>query len=292
MAEYVDRYDVGSLESTQRRYSDLQLVRRLVGYMLRHRALLALELVLLMLKTATVLAGPYLYKVTLDFFIVNTPTSDGVWLADAIRSLAAALTGVSTPGTAHLLLSAALMYAVTALCEWAATSAQLYYVEKLGLLVIADIRMEFFDQINRLSQRFFEYGNTGRLVSRVTNDAEALKKVLNTGVIGLLADLLMAFSVLIVMAALDLQLTLIALLLAPVLALVSRIFQRWIGPQSGSEEPKGVRPGERAEYAESNKGGDCVGGLQQCGDRVEQCNVGGDLVLRGWQGDGLGPDLG
>jgi len=131
VAEYVDRYDVGSLESTQRRYSDLQLVKRLVGYMLRHRALLALELVLLMLKTVTVLAGPYLYKVTLDFFIVNTPTSDGVWLADAIRSLATILIGVSTPGTAHLLLSAALIYAAIALCEWAATSAQLYYVEKL-----------------------------------------------------------------------------------------------------------------------------------------------------------------
>ena len=228
MAEYVDRYDVGSLESTQRRYTDAQLVRRLVGYMLRHRALLALELALLALKTTTVLAGPYLYKVTLDFYVVNTPTSDGAWLADAIRSLAATLTGVTAPGTAHLLLSAALIYAAVAVCEWAATSAQLYYVEKLGLLVIADIRMDFFDQINRLSQRFFEYGNTGRLVSRVTNDAEALKKVLNTGVIGLLADLLMALSILAVMAALDLQLTLIALLLAPILALVSRIFQGWI----------------------------------------------------------------
>jgi len=228
VAEYVDRYDVGSLESTQRRYTDVQLVRRLVGYMLRHRALLALELVLLTLKTATVLAGPYLYKVTLDFYVVNTPTSDGAWLADAIRSLATTLTGVTAPGTAQLLLSAALIYAAVALCEWAATSAQLYYVEKLGLLVIADIRMDFFDQINRLSQRFFEYGNTGRLVSRVTNDAETLKKVLNTGVIGLLADLLMAFSVLAMMAALDLQLTLIALLLAPLLALVSRVFQGWI----------------------------------------------------------------
>ncbi|MFH2111443.1 MAG: ABC transporter ATP-binding protein [Candidatus Bathyarchaeota archaeon] len=228
MAEYVDRYDVGSLESTQRRYTDAQLVRRLVGYMLRHKALLALELVLLTLKTATVLAGPYLYKVTLDFYIVNTPTSDGAWLADTIKSLATTLTGITVPGTAQLLLSAALIYAAIALCEWAATSAQLYYVEKLGLLVIADIRMDFFDQINRLSQRFFEYGNTGRLVSRVTNDAEALKKVLNTGVIGLLADLLMAFSILAMMAALDLQLTLIALLLAPLLALVSKVFQGWI----------------------------------------------------------------
>jgi len=228
VAEYVDRYDVGSLESTKRRYTDAQLVRRLVGYMLRHRALLALELVLLAAKTVTVLAGPYLYKVTLDFYIVNTPTSDGAWLADAIRSLATTLTGVAAPGTPQLLLSAALIYAAVALCEWATTSAQLYYVEKLGLLVIADIRMDFFTQINRLSQRFFEYGNTGRLVSRVTNDAEALKKVLNTGVIGLLADLLMALSVLAVMAALDPQLTIIALLLAPILALVSRVFQGWI----------------------------------------------------------------
>jgi ATP-binding cassette subfamily B multidrug efflux pump len=228
VAEYVDRYDVGSLESTQRRYTDSQLVRRLVGYMLRHRALLALEIILLTLKTATVLAGPYLYKVTLDFYIVNTPTSDGAWLADAIKSLATSLTGATVPGTAQLLLAAALIYTAVALCQFAATGAQLYYVEKLGLLVIADIRMDFFDQMNRLSQRFFEYGNTGRLVSRVTNDAEALKKILNTGVIGLLADLLMALSVLAMMAALDLQLTLIALMLAPVLALVSRVFQRWI----------------------------------------------------------------
>jgi len=228
VAEYVDRYDVGSLESTKRRYSDLQLVNRLVGYMLKHRSLLALELTLLAAKTATVLAGPYLYKVTLDFYVVNTPTSDGVWLADIIKGLAAAYTGGSTPGAAPLLLSAALLYAAVALCEWAVTAAQLYYVEKLGLLVVADIREDFFGQINRLSQRFFEYGNTGRLVSRVTNDAEALKKVLDTGVIGLLADLLMAFSVLAVMAALDLQLTLIALLLAPVLALVSKVFQRLI----------------------------------------------------------------
>jgi ATP-binding cassette subfamily B multidrug efflux pump len=228
VAEYVDRYDVGSLESTKRRYTDLQLVNRLVRYMLRHRALLALELTLLAAKTATVLAGPYLYKVTLDFYIVNTPTSDGAWLADIIKSLAAALTGGSTPDAAPLLLSAALLYAAVALCEWAVTAAQLYYVEKLGLLVVADIREDFFDQINRLSQRFFEYGNTGRLVSRVTNDAEALKKILDTGVIGLLADLLMALSILAMMATLDLQLTLIALLLAPVLALVSKVFQRWI----------------------------------------------------------------
>ena len=68
MAEYVDRYDVGSLESTERKFTDLELLRRLIfGYMLRHRGLFALEMALIVLKMATVLAGPYLYKVTLDF---------------------------------------------------------------------------------------------------------------------------------------------------------------------------------------------------------------------------------
>ena len=65
-------------------------------------------------------------------------------------------------------------------------------------------------------------------MSRVTNDAEALKRLMSTGVMGLFADLLMAVVILAIMAVLDLQLTLVAMLIAPILALVSRIFQGWI----------------------------------------------------------------
>ena len=81
MAEYVNRYDVGSLESTERSYSDLALMRRIVfDYMLRHRALFALEIALILAKMVTILAGPYIYKITIDFFINDTPTVDGRWL--------------------------------------------------------------------------------------------------------------------------------------------------------------------------------------------------------------------
>jgi len=227
-AEYAGRYDVGSLESTERRYTDRQIVARLMGYLARHRALLVAELTLILLKMLTVLANPYLYKVTLDFYVVGTPTEDGAWLADALVQIASAFTGSTDPGRTPILLAAAAVYLAIAFLEWGVTAAQLYYVDKLGLLVIADVREDFFAHINRLGQRFFEYGNTGRLVSRVTNDAEALKAIMSTGVIGLLADLLMAVAILAMMAALDLQLTLVALLLAPALAVVSRVFQRWI----------------------------------------------------------------
>jgi ATP-binding cassette subfamily B multidrug efflux pump len=220
VAEYVDRYDIGSLESTSRRI--------IVEYVLKHKALFSLEMVLILFKMMTVLAGPYLYKTVLDFYIARTPTDDSVWLANIIDSVAVAMTHQTEPTLSGVLLVAALFYVGIALIEWAVTSAQLYYIEKLGLFVIADIRADFFSHINSLSQRFFEYGNTGRLVSRVTNDAEALKKILSTGVIGLVADLAMTLSIILVMALIDFQLTLVALLIAPLLAVVSRVFQKWI----------------------------------------------------------------
>ena len=229
MAEYVDRYDIGSLESTSRRMSDLEIVKRIImEYMLKHKALFTLEIVLILFKMMTVLAGPYLYKTVLDFYIARTPTDDSVWLANIIDSIAVVMTNQTEPTLSGVLLVAALFYVAIALIEWAVTSAQLYYIEKLGLFVIADIRADFFSHINSLSQRFFEYGNTGRLVSRVTNDAEALKKILSTGVIGLVADLVMTLSIILVMALIDFQLTLVALLIAPLLAVVSRVFQKWI----------------------------------------------------------------
>jgi ABC-type multidrug transport system fused ATPase/permease subunit len=229
MAEYVDRYDVGSLESTKRRFSDIGLMRRILfDYMLRHRRLFALEILLIIAKMATVLAGPYIYKVTLDFFISGTPTKDGRWLAGIIEAIASATSSTSPPSTASILLASALLYVFTSLAQWVVTSFQTYYIDKLGLIVIADIRADFFSHLGDLSQRFFKHGNTGRLVSRVTNDAEALKKLMSTGVIGLFADLVMAVAILAMMALLNHQLTLVALLIAPVMALVSKIFQGWI----------------------------------------------------------------
>ena len=78
MAEYVDRYDVGSLESTDRQYTDMQIMMRLMReYVLKQSGLFYIELVLIFAKMTTYLAGPYLYKITLDYFIRNTPTADG-----------------------------------------------------------------------------------------------------------------------------------------------------------------------------------------------------------------------
>ncbi len=228
MAEFSGRYDVGSLESTERRFSDLGLVKRIIGdYMLRHRPLVAAMALIIVAKTFLVLSGPFIYKVTLDNFISNTPEANERWLADIIRGIAAVLGGGAvTPWMS--IVSAGLIYVGVGVMLWVVMSLQEYCLNKLGLNIIADIRTDFFLHLEKLSQSFFEYGNTGKLVSRVTNDAEALRKLVSSGIIGVVADLLTAVAVLGTMFLLDSRLALVAILMAPVLALVTGTLSRFV----------------------------------------------------------------
>jgi len=229
MAEYSGRYDVGSLETTTRQFGDLQLVKRIIqNYMLRHKIQVVAVGALIIAKTILLLLGPYTYKVTLDFFIGGKQRESGKWFAEIIRSVAYAIGGGRPPDTWLLILSAGLLYVAVGVALWMVMSLQEYSINKLGLNVIADIRIDFFLHLEKLSQNFFEYGNTGRLVSRVTNDAEALKKLVSSGIIGLVADLLSAFAIVGTMFLLDIQLALVTIAIAPIIAVVTRTLQQYV----------------------------------------------------------------
>ena len=228
MAEFSGRYDVGSLESTKRKYSDWELVKRIIrDYMLHHRSLVAAMAMIIVAKTALVLSGPYIYKVTLDTFISNKPEPNEVWLANIIRGIAAMLGGgVATQWLG--IVAAGLVYVAVGVALWCVMSLQEYYLNKLGLNIIADIRTDFFLHLEKLSQNFFEYGNTGKLVSRVTNDAEALRKLVSSGIIGVVADLITAVAILGTMLLLNWQLTVVAVVMAPIITVVTTTLNRFV----------------------------------------------------------------
>jgi ABC-type multidrug transport system fused ATPase/permease subunit len=228
MAEFSGRYDVGSLESTKRKYSDWELVKRIIrDYLLHHRSLVAAMAMLIVAKTALVLSGPYIYKVTLDTFISNTPEPNEVWLANIIRGIAALLGGgVVTQWLG--IVAAGLVYVAVGVALWCVMSLQEYYLNKLGLNIIADIRTDFFRHLEKLSQNFFEYGNTGKLISRVTNDAEALRKLVSSGIIGVVADLITAVAILGTMLLLNWQLTVVAVVMAPIITVVTTTLNRFV----------------------------------------------------------------
>ncbi len=229
MAEFQGRYDVGSLESTQRRFSDWQLVKRLLmEYMLRHKPLVGGVGLIIAAKTLLVLAGPFIYKVALDNFISNSPQPNEQWLANIIRGIASAISGGAAPTPWMNIASASLIYTAVGVALWVVMSLQEYYTNKLGYHMIADIRKDFFLHLEKLSQNFFEYGNTGKLVSRVTNDAEAMRSLVSSGMIGVVADLLTAVAIVITMFLLDVQLTLVALVMAPIIAIVTRTLNKFV----------------------------------------------------------------
>ncbi|MCJ7610257.1 ABC transporter ATP-binding protein/permease, partial [Candidatus Bathyarchaeota archaeon] len=211
------------------RFSDWGLVKRLVGeYMLRHKPLVAAVGLVIVMKTLLVLAGPFIYKVTLDNFISNSPEANEQWLANMVKGLASVISGGAAPTAWTSLIAASLVYVAVGVALWAVMSLQEYYVNKLGYLMIADIRRDFFLHLEELSQNFFEYGNTGKLVSRVTNDAEAMRTLVSSGMIGVVADLLTAVAVLVTMSLLNIQLALVAMAMAPILAIVTGTLRRFV----------------------------------------------------------------
>ncbi len=228
MAEYAGRYDVGSLESTQRKFTDWQLVKRIVReYMFRHMPLVGGVGLIIVLKTILVLAGPYIYKVTLDNFISYQPEANEQWLARIILGISSVISGGSPTAWTNI-TSAGLVYVGVGVLLWIVMSLQEYYINKLGFHMIADIRSDFFKHLEKLSQNFFEYGNTGKLVSRVTNDAEAMRTLVSSGMIGVVADLLTAVAILATMFLLDVQLAIVAIALAPIIALVTRTLNKFV----------------------------------------------------------------
>jgi ATP-binding cassette subfamily B protein len=204
------------------------LKRILTAYMMRHKRLVVGVCILLGIKTGLALVGPYIYKTAIDSFIVQTPSIGRQTLAELITSFASAVSGTDTPPTWTLLAVCGLLYVVVGISLWLIMSLQEYYVEKLGLAIIADIKYDFLIQLESLSQSFFEHGNTGRLISRATNDAEALKRLVSSGIVAVVADSVTAVAVLSTMFLLDAQLALIALIIAAALAVVSGLFRRSI----------------------------------------------------------------
>lgn len=122
------------------------------------------------------------------------------------------------------LLSLALL--ATIVVRLAFRGVQGYYVQEVGQRVTADIRQDLFQHVTALAVRFFDRTPVGKLVTRLTNDVEALGEVFSTGAIGILSDIVSLLAIAIAMFWLQWQLALLlTVLLLPTTAVIL-YFQR------------------------------------------------------------------
>jgi ABC-type multidrug transport system fused ATPase/permease subunit len=109
-------------------------------------------------------------------------------------------------------------------------SGDMFIRHALGEKFLLDLRVHLYAYLQKLSLSFFERRSTGELMSRVTNDVNALENFVTHGSALALVDLLRLGGGAVILLILDVRLALLVLLPVPVLAVAMRMFNTRIRP--------------------------------------------------------------
>ena len=182
-----------SLRRTRRR---LKVLLRLA---LPYRARTAGAVLSLLGFTIVGLAPPYLAKLAVDH-------------------------GIRT-GDLHALTWIVIAFAAAGVLTLVLSSLQTYLTGWVGERALADLRDLIFSHLQRLSLGYFERNRTGAIVSRITNDVEALDTLVTDGVTSLVQNLLLLVGTAVVLFLLDWRLALATLAILPLMALATVWFR-------------------------------------------------------------------
>ena len=181
---------------------DRRLLGRLLRYVLPHRRLLAAALAALLCGTACQLAGPYLIKVVIDRHVMTGRLSGmGGWVLLYLAALVGAM------GFVYL---------------------QMYAVSVLGQRVILALRRDMFARMQRLPVVFFDRTPTGRLMTRLTSDVEALQELLSSGIVSTIGDAAVLAGTAAILLWMDPSLALVTFAVLPVLVLFVELLKKRI----------------------------------------------------------------
>ena len=111
------------------------------------------------------------------------------------------------------------------LLNWAAGYAQAYLVGWVGQRALQDLRLRIFRHLQGQSIGFFTRNRPGVLISRITNDVDALDQLISTGVTTLFSSLLTLIGVVVIMLLLDVGLALVVFITFPLLLIASVVFR-------------------------------------------------------------------
>jgi ABC-type multidrug transport system fused ATPase/permease subunit len=165
----------------------------------RYKLRTTLAVVTLLAATLTSLAPPYLAKLALD---------DGIRSQDYRR-----------------LVEVVILFIAAGALNWVMSSAQTYFTGWTGERVLADLRNKLFGHLQRLSLGFYERNRAGVLISRLTNDVEALDQLVTDGVTSLFQNTLILVGTAAILFALDWKLALATLLVLPFMAIATALFR-------------------------------------------------------------------
>ena len=125
----------------------------------------------------------------------------------------------------HVVLLLALIGLGVVLADWLVNIASTMVVGCNGERLLDTLRVKIFAQLQRLGLDFYEREMSGRIMTRMTTDVDALSTFLQTGFVTMVSSLLTFFGVLAAMLVINLRLGLLVLAIVPVLAVATVVFR-------------------------------------------------------------------
>lgn len=174
---------------------------RLMSYFKPHLPAVLLSLVLALLVNGAVLVKPYIIKYVIDDYIVKGDYNFRMILLMGVSYLAAVLMG------------SGLGYIQTILLTY------------VGQKIMYKIRNSLFEHIQKMSMTFFDKNSSGRILTRVTNDVEALNELFSGVMVDIFKNIIMISGIVIVMFALDAKMALVSIGCIPLIAAVMVIYR-------------------------------------------------------------------
>jgi ATP-binding cassette subfamily B protein len=182
-----------SWSTTRRRLSVLWRLAR------QYRLRTFFSLFSLLTATATALAPPFLARDALD---------------DATKH--------HTGSRLVLIVS---VFVLAGLANWGMTYVETYMTGWVGERILADLRTQLFGHLQRLSLGFYERNRAGVLISRMTNDVEAIDQLVTDGVTTLAQSTLLLGGTAVLLLVLDWRLALATLAVIPFMSVATALFR-------------------------------------------------------------------
>ncbi|MFN2196589.1 MAG: ABC transporter ATP-binding protein, partial [Anaerolineales bacterium] len=166
-----------------------QALQRTLPYLKPYRSVLVLVFVLMLFYTLLDLLGPYLMGVAIDRFIDQK----------------------DAPGLLRIVLLMLLVY----LLSMAFQAGADFVMARVSQSALKQLRQDLFDHLQNLSLSFYDHNPAGELMSRLTNDIDAINQAVSQNVTSLVAGVLMLVGILAAMFILNVWLALTSLLIVP-----------------------------------------------------------------------------
>lgn len=190
----------------ERKFSDFDLIKRLLKYMAPHKGKFIIAFILMAITTLANLVMPLATG-----FAIDNMTRDDISFNDKMVIL---MIGAS------VLLIVMIISVVIAYF-------QSIMLQSIGQAVTKQIRDEVFTHIGTLSAGQLNLIPVGRLVTRVTNDPDSISHMFTGTIVNLVKNILLIISIGIILAVIEWRMALVTYIFLPIIFVLSYFFRKW-----------------------------------------------------------------